>query len=154
MADFEEIAAGLRAWAEGDQVNTAAVELIIWHETWIRRRDFLAAAADVYEADEDGPAMSRIRWDDARAFADGTPRCSTSELGILRLAIAIGAGDFALSGFGRVHRRKAAEAFAAACGWRLEGDIPEAGHSHPDFIPGTPETCARCAIDAGDEGHA
>lgn len=28
--------------------------------------------------------------------------------------------------------------FAAACGLALEPEIPEPGHNHPDFIPGTP----------------
>jgi hypothetical protein len=143
----EKLAGSLRKWAAADNSRTAAVDLLVWHDYWIRRADFIKACTRKVGG------VTVIRWEDARTFAEARPGCSTSELNVLRLAIAIGADDFGVSGFGRVHRRRAAEAFAAACGWQLEGDIPEQGHSHPDFIPGTPETCTRCAIDAGDEGR-
>jgi hypothetical protein len=35
VADFDETVSGLRAWAEGDWIATAATELLISHETWI-----------------------------------------------------------------------------------------------------------------------
>lgn len=148
MNDFDTLAAGLRSWAEGSRGEEAAVELLIWHESWLRRTDF---AGRCVRSNASGAAW--ILWAAASEFAESGPRASTSELAVLNLAVALGSDRFGISGFGRVHRRKAAEAFAAACGWRLEGDIPEVGHSHPDFIPGTPETCQRCAIDAPDEGH-
>jgi hypothetical protein len=146
--DFDTLAARLRAWAAGSSSNEAAVELLIWHRFWLCRTAFTGKCV---RAGAKGEAW--IAWHAAAEFAESGPRASSSELAVLNLAIALGEDRFGISGFGRVHRRKAAEAFAHACGWRLEGDIPEQGHSHPDFIPGTPETCARCAIDAGDEGH-
>ena len=107
MPEFEELAAGLRAWSEGDRIATAATELLITHETWLRRRDFLAACADVNEAGEDGPAMTRIRWGDALEFAGGNPRASTTELAVLRLAVAIGSDEYRLASMGtRLTRRR------------------------------------------------
>jgi len=113
MADFEELAAGLRAWAYGDWIATAATELLISHETWLRRGSFLAACTDT------GEGMTRIRWDDARAFADGGPRCSTTELAVLRLAVAIGSDEYRLAAMGRANAGSIIRAFATAL--RMEG---------------------------------
>jgi|SRR5450756_992959 len=110
MADFDETVTGLRAWAEGDWIATAATELLISHETWVRRRDFTAACTD------SGEGMTRIRWDDARAFADGGPRCSTTELAVLRLAVAIGSDEYRLASMGRANAGSIIAAFTMALG--------------------------------------
>lgn len=110
MADFDRTAAGLRAWAEGDWIATAATELLISHETWLRRNSFLAACTD------SGDGMTRIRWDDARAFADGGPRCSTTELAVLRLAVAIGSDEYRLASMGRANAGAIIAAFTMALG--------------------------------------
>ena len=148
MPDFETIASGLRAWAAGDQIETASVELLIWHGTWLRRGDLIGFGG----LEDIGDGMWRPHWGFALEFITSSPLCSSSELAILKLAIAIGMNEFRLSGLDISHKRAAAEAFAAACGLRLEPAIPEAGHSHPDFIPGNPATCHRCALEAGDGG--
>ncbi len=93
--------------------------------------------------------MWRPHWGFALAFVNSQPLCSSSELAILKLAIAVGMNEFRLSGLGRSHLRAAVQAFADAAGVGLEPEIPEAGHSHPDFIPGDPATCHRCALEAG-----
>jgi hypothetical protein len=120
MADFDAIVAGLRAWAEGDWIATAATELLISHETWVRRSDFARACTD------SGEGMTRIRWDDARAFADGGPRCSTTELAVLRLAVAIGSDEYRLAAMGRANADMILRAFATALrrhgNW--EGAVP------------------------------
>lgn len=124
MADFESVAAGLRAWAKDDRINTAAVELLVWHETWPRRADFIDACVDLPEpddedeADDEGP-WARIRWSKAKAFADSNPRASTSELSILKLAIAIGSDEYRLANMGRAHGAAIVLAFATAT--RSEG---------------------------------
>ena len=109
MPEFDMIAAGLRAWAEGDRINTAAVELLITHETWIRRADFAAACLDIHED------MTRIRWSDAREFAD-SPHVpgSTTELAVLRLAVAIGSDEYRLASMGRANADAITRAFATA----------------------------------------
>lgn len=44
MTDFDTLVTGLRSWsANRDQHVRAAVELLIWHETWLRRLDFQEA---------------------------------------------------------------------------------------------------------------
>jgi hypothetical protein len=110
MPDFDKLAAGLRAWAEGDWIATAATELLIAHETWLRRGSFIAACTDTEEG------MTRIRWDDARAFADGGPRCSTTELAVLRLAVAIGSDEYRLASMGRANAGFIIQAFTMALG--------------------------------------
>lgn len=146
--DFEALAAGLRAWAAGSRTDEAAVELLVWHEDWLRRADFTAACVR-----EGWNGVISIHWRTARTFADVGPVCSTTQLNVLRAAAAIGGNEFGLSGLGHIHSYKVAEAFAAALGLRIEGLIPEPGHNHPDFIPGTPEDCGACAREARDEGR-
>jgi hypothetical protein len=145
--DFDSLAAGLRA-PRGSRGGEAAVELLIWHENWLRRADFTGRCVRTGTAGE-----SWILWAAAADFAESAPRASSSELAVLNVAIALGADTFGLSGLGRIHRYKVAEAFAAALGQSLEGLIPESGHTHPDFIPGTPEDCGACAREARDEGR-
>lgn len=149
MAELEELTAGLRIRAEQqDPHQRAALELILWHDFWLRRPDFLKACVQVYGGE---PA---ILWSRVREFADsGLLSCSTTQLNVLRVAAAIGSNEFGLSGLGHIHSYKVAEAFASALGQRLEGLIPEPGHTHPDFIPGTPEDCGACAREAKDEGR-
>jgi hypothetical protein len=146
--DFDDLVAGLRLRAgQQDAHQRAAVELICWHEFWLRRPDFLEACVQAYGG------VPAILWSRAREFTESGPACSTSQLNVLRVAAAIGSNEFGLTGFGHIHRYKVAEAFAGALGQTLEGLIPEAGHNHPDFIPGTPETCEACAREARDEGR-
>lgn len=105
---FTTLAAGLRAWAEGDRINAAAVELLITHETWVRRADFRDAAMDTSED------MSRINWDAARSFADAGPIGSTTELAVLKLAVAIGSDEYRLASMGSANAGNILQAFATA----------------------------------------
>jgi hypothetical protein len=156
---FEDLAAGLRGWIRGGTAHEqAAVELLIWHETWLRRPDFRDACITQL-----APGLvARIDWYEAREFVDrGFARrgerilpASSSQRRVLDVAVALGENQFGLSGLGLAHKRAVAQAFAAACGERLEPPVPEIGHSDPDFIPGDPATCQRCALEAGDEGRA
>lgn len=117
MPDLDTIAAGLREQAAGTPHKQAAVELLIWHESWLRRATFhkacLVRRGGVWTID----------WTHAREFSDrvsagglGAPRASTSEAAILDLAVALGEDRFRLTNFGHAHRRSAAVAFMAACG--------------------------------------
>ena len=155
---FEDLAAGLRGYYRGGTAHEqAAVELLIWHESWLRRPDFREACITQRAAG----LVARIDWYEAREFIDrGYSRrgerpvpASSSQRRVLDLAVALGEDQFGLSGLGRAHKRAVAQAFAAAAGLRLEPPIPEAGHNHPAFIPGDPATCHRCALESGDEGH-
>jgi hypothetical protein len=110
VTDFETLAAGLRAWAQGDRIAEAAVGLLIEHETWLRRGDFPAACID------SGDGMSRPDWDDAKAFIDAGVACSTTELAVLKLAVAIGSDEYRLAAMGRANARAITAAFALALG--------------------------------------
>lgn len=144
---FEDLVAGLRGWATDQAPHVrAAVELLSWHETWLRRRTFRETCIS-----HRGGQIA-VRWRDARTFSDrvttgglNAPRASSSEAAILDLAVALGEDRFGLGNFGHAHRREAARAFAAACGQTLEAQAPV--HNHPDFIP-CDETCP--AREAGD----
>jgi hypothetical protein len=155
---FEDLAAGLRGWARGRTAHEqAAVELLIWHETWLRRPDFKGTCITQRAAG----LVAIIDWEEAREFIDRSYAqrgqrivpASSSQRRVLDLAVALGENMFGLSSMGVVHQWHMASAFARACGCRLEGPIPEPGHSHPSIIPGTPETCGACAREAKDEGR-
>lgn len=147
MPDFEELAGGLRRGAANRDRESAAVELLIWHATFLRRRDFCDEAIWIQ-----GDAC-HVSWDRARRFAEHATGVSSSQRTVLELAAWIASDPLGLSRLGYMHTYKAAEALAAALGQRIEGLIPEPGHTHPDFIPGTPETCGACAREAKDEGR-
>jgi hypothetical protein len=111
MLDFDASVAGLRRWtAHHDPHVRAAVELLIEHETWIRRPDFRRACihADTREA--------WINWRKAREFCDSGPVGSTSELAILDLAVALGENRYRLSIMGAAHSRMIVQAVARALG--------------------------------------
>lgn len=155
MTEFDSIAAGLRSWAVNRAGHVqAAVELLIWHETWLRRPDFRDACVT-------GRSTFMINWELAREFIDRgfmnlgqrPLPASSSELRILDLAVALGEDQFGLAGLGHAHRRTVVQAFAAAAGVQLELPAPEAVHNHPSVIPGDPATCAACALSAEDEGR-
>ena len=83
---LHQLTAGLRAQAEGAFGAEAAAELLIAHDHWLRRQDFLDQLVD---HDEHGGYKGRpvtwIDWPAVPAFAKHAP-CSTSEANILRLA--------------------------------------------------------------------
>lgn len=111
-ADFDTLVAGLRAWTKNHDPHVrAAVDLLIWHEHWLRRRDFTSACVN---RDSDGTAW--ISWTHARDFINSEPRASTSELAVLELAAAIGSNRYKLSHMGTAHAEAITRAFATALG--------------------------------------
>ena len=147
MPDSGKLAAALRATLPHvDAPERAATELILFNDFWVRRADFTR------ECVRTSGRLTVIAWSKTGAFIARNPRCSSSELAVLQLADFIAVDPFRLSNFGNAHRQAAVNAFAAALGVASLGE-PQAGHSHPDFIPGTPETCGACAREAKDEGR-
>jgi hypothetical protein len=109
--DFDAIVKGLRAWTRTHDAHVrAAVDLLIWHEHWIRHAGFRKAVLD------SAGGVIRIGWREAREFADAGPRGSTSELAILDLAIAIGEDRYRLRIMGDAHAKAIVRAFASALG--------------------------------------
>jgi hypothetical protein len=111
----EALVTGLRAWTKDHDPHVrAAVELLIWHGTWLRRQDFVRAAVVRRHS------STWIDWDAARGFAGAGARASTSEMAILDLAVALGENRYRLSIMGHAHSRAIARYVAMAVG--LEDD--------------------------------
>lgn len=112
MTDFETRAPALRKWAATQDAHVrAAADLLLWHEFWIRRRDFARWAL----VKRSGGILV-ISWEQARAFLGTQPHASTSELAVLDLAVAIGENRYELSQFGDAHARAIVAAFGQALG--------------------------------------
>lgn len=109
MPDFPALAAGLRRWAaaQDDRVR-AAVEFLIWHESWLRRPDFYRAAVG-----KQGDSYY-LRWDRALSFAETAKGAASSMNAVLRYAAWVAQDPFGLNGFGKAHRQAAIDTLAAA----------------------------------------
>jgi len=119
MSDFDTTIRALRRWiAHHDPQVSAAVELLIEHETWIRRADFQRAAV------ERNAREAWINWRKAREFVDAGSTASTSEMAVLDLAVAIGENRYRFSIMGPANSRMIARAVARALG-------QEAGPARP-----------------------
>lgn len=111
MSDFDALVRALRRWtAHHDPHVRAAVELLIEHETWIRRADFQRACMkrDAREA--------WVNWRKAREFIDAGSTASTSEMAVLDLVVALGENRYRLSIMGPANSRMIAQAVARALG--------------------------------------
>jgi hypothetical protein len=114
MSDFDTTVRALRSWTRNHDPHVrAAVELLIWHEHWIRRQDFQRACMHDDTA-IDGSAW--IHWRQAREFVDSGPRGSSSELAVLDLAVALGENRYRLSIMGAAHSSAIVQAVARALG--------------------------------------
>ena len=124
--DHDDLAAMLRCWAQGSYPAEAAVELLIAHGIWLRRRAFLTAcvtAVDDGWLGEQQVPMAFVDFDAAHDFATHAAAGSGSELGVLRIAIAL-AHDHgsvtlsdALSSLDRTSTTHVLNAIARRCGW-------------------------------------
>jgi len=94
--DYLTLVDGLRNWAEGMAADRAAVELLIQHDSWLRRGDFLNLCVYTIPAEElldVNRPVSLISWDATVAALDSYDLpASGSAVGILRLAASLGAG--------------------------------------------------------------
>ena len=72
----------LLADTDGTYTAQAAVRLLVEHETWLHRPDFVTACVNY---DHHGQPVAWVDWPAVPAFADRAP-CSTSEAAVLRLA--------------------------------------------------------------------
>lgn len=81
---FEDRVKGLRGWPNYDGPHDrAAVELLIWHKSWLRRADFVEACVIQHAAG----LVARIDWFKAERFASTVRTASSSERAILDLAV-------------------------------------------------------------------
>lgn len=111
MSDIDTTVRALRRWTHNhDRHVRAAVELLIDHETWIRRADFQLACV------EHNAREAWINWRKAREFVNAGSTASTSEMAILDLAVAIGENRYKFSIMGPAHSRMISIAVARALG--------------------------------------
>jgi hypothetical protein len=109
MPDFDTTVHALSRWAAAmDASDRAAVDLLAWHEYWLRRADFTAAAV------ESRGVHLAIDWRAAREFAESRPGASTSEMAILDLAVTLAEDRFRFRIMGDAHARAIVRAVAAA----------------------------------------
>ena len=99
----------LRAWAKDDTHNKAAVELLIAHDFWLRREDFIEVAV------EKGAGFARINWRRAGDYSD-IVQAPTSAIAVLFTACLIGADMANLNRLDRTNRALVVKAFADALG--------------------------------------
>ncbi|MFL1381518.1 hypothetical protein [Nocardiopsis protaetiae] len=88
-----ELTEGLRNWAEGYTAETAAVNLLITHDVWLRRADFVNRCVHqvpVSELADPARPIAHIDWEKAvRALNRRTFPASSSEVGVLRIAASL-----------------------------------------------------------------
>jgi hypothetical protein len=105
----------------------AAVGLLIGHERWLGRSDFVDQFVTMVDDDDAGvgtvTAMAAVEWPAAvAALEEGGLPCSSGEARVLRLAASIGAGmsvdlGDALCGLDRANLTLVAEAVLHAGGY-------------------------------------
>jgi hypothetical protein len=87
----EQIVAALHQHAAGLLADTAAVDLLARHHTWLARPDF-HRHIHIGHCHATGEPVAYIRWRAAlAALIGGQLPCSTSESDILRIAAGLGA---------------------------------------------------------------
>jgi len=85
--------AALRAHADGLHASEAAAELLIAHNTWLRREDFLDRFTRIGASIIDGTKMTEIDWPGAiTALNTGELPCCGGEERILRLTASLADG--------------------------------------------------------------
>ncbi len=111
MSDFDTLVVRLHRWTHNHDLHVrAAVELLIEHETWIRRADFRRACI------EQDAREAWVNWRKAREFVDSGSTASTSEMAVLDLAVALGENRYRFSIMGPANSQMIAHAVARALG--------------------------------------
>lgn len=112
----DELTAHLRQDAGSNPARSAAVELLAWHEYWIRR---MAYYPDEHHVDRHGD----VDWVDLASEVErGAIHASSSELKILSIACSL-VGTLAVdlrdcvTGLGPAHLRRVLAAVAQAAGY-------------------------------------
>jgi len=131
---LDQIATALRAWARGLYPLEAAVELLIAHDTWLRRSDFRRSALWI---SDDGPILIGVDWAAAGDLAERAP-ASRSEISMLTVATSLAShhpaprlGDL-LSGLDRANVALVLHAIAHTAGWHERGTAALVTGQFPD----------------------
>ncbi|MDE3724762.1 hypothetical protein PWG71_25530 [Nocardiopsis sp. N85] len=138
-----ELIEGLRNQAEGYTAPTAAVELLIDHDVWLRRPDFVnryvhqVPASELFEPDR---PLAHIDWDKvAKALNRQAFPASSSEIAMLRIAASL-AEDHpvklrdALVGMDATTTTAVLTAIAAVTGHRDRITLTLTARNRPDWL--------------------
>jgi hypothetical protein len=123
-AGLQRLQAELRAHARGMFRDEAAVELLIGHRAWLRRREFTGAFVETGVGLAGGAAVAAVDWAAALDALDaGGLACSSSEQQMLRIAASLADGrpldlGSAISGLDETNTGLVAEAIWHASGHR------------------------------------
>lgn len=80
----------LLRWADGHSPDVAAVELLISHNTWLRRSDFGRYLEPGYDAD--GQELTAIDWSRLAKARQRGLIASASEIAVLDIALSLAEG--------------------------------------------------------------
>jgi hypothetical protein len=123
------LAAALRAHAEGLYCLQAAVGLLVGHQRWLCREDFVGRFVDLVPDPARDGGLAVVRWRAAvRALAAGRLPCSDSEGQVLRIAASIAEGvpvslSPCLSALDEANIGLVADAVRRAAGRATPGDV-------------------------------
>jgi hypothetical protein len=122
--NHNSVSGALRAHAAGLLASEAAVNLLIGHQYWLTRSDFLDDFVDSFDGFTSGTAMAAICWPEAvTALERGQLPGSNSEHKILRLAASLASGipvdlQNAVTGLDRTNLQHLITAIQHAAGHR------------------------------------
>ncbi|MFE6305188.1 hypothetical protein [Nocardiopsis sp. NPDC057823] len=138
-----ELAEGLRNWAEGYTAQLAAVNLLIDHDVWLRRTDFVSRCvhqvpdSELFEPDR---PLAHIDWDKAtKALNRQAFPASSSEVSVLRIAASLAEGHpvklrDTLVGMDATTTASVLTAITAAAGHRDRITLTLAARNRPDWL--------------------
>src|SRR4051794_24668923 len=108
------LVAGLRAWTRFHDAHVrSAVELLIGHETWLRRAEFRSACLHL---DDDGEVWIDFQAAAAARAAGEFAASSSTERAVLDLAVARGTDRYRFSAMGPANRDLIIRAVRASLG--------------------------------------
>jgi hypothetical protein len=91
--DHHQLASALRAHARGLYCIEAAVELLIGHQSWLRRDDFTTTLIQMSPKLTNGATLAHVDWPAAITALDtGQLPCSGGEGRMLRIAASVADG--------------------------------------------------------------
>lgn len=123
-----ELAPMLCSWAQGVPTVEAAANLVINHDVWLRRPDFLrecVVAVDHAMHRGTRVPMAAISWQRSATFLNGAA-ASRSEIAVLRLAcslggVSTGALGGLTTGLDPSNTARLLDAVAHGAGWHQQG---------------------------------
>ena len=121
---FDDLAAAIRAWAKGWLPAEAAAELLVAHQGWLLREDFLQVAVEAGWEPFRDREIAAVDFAAAAEAVQGVLPCSDGERQVLLVAASIAAGipvdlrEAALC-MDAVNAARAARAICHAAGCRV-----------------------------------